>query len=203
MLFRSWCSASTIILPSTRQETSLTGSIDMILCDLPYGTTDCDWDICIDLDRLWAEYRRIAKPNAAIVLTAQQPFATDLINAARRWFRYEIIWEKNNALGFLSAKKMPLRAHENILVFYRALPTYNPQMGRGNPYRHSAPSPHSKGTPLYRPTGKVASVNAGTRYPRSVQFWPQEHHGEHPIEKRSEEHTSNPVTRESRMPSSA
>ena len=160
-----------------------TGSIDMILCDLPYGTTDCDWDICIDLDRLWAEYRRIAKPNAAIVLTAQQPFATDLINAARRWFRYEIIWEKNNALGFLSAKKMPLRAHENILVFYRALPTYNPQMGRGNPYRHSAPSPHSKGTPLYRPTGKVASVNAGTRYPRSVQFWPQEHHGEHPTEK--------------------
>jgi len=103
------------------------GSVDMILCDLPYGTTDLAWDVCLPLDKLWAEYKRVTKPNAAILLFAQQPFATDLIIAARKMFRYEIIWHKTQPLGFLNAKKMPLRIHENILVFYCKLPTYNPQ----------------------------------------------------------------------------
>ena len=158
-----------------------TGSIDMILCDLPYGITACEWDKRIDMDRLWTEYRRAARPNAAVVLTAQQPFATDLINAARKWFRYEIIWEKSIALGFLNAKKMPLRAHENILVFYRALPTYNPQMTPGRPYVKRADT--KLGAEIYRHTPHVESNNKGTRYPRSVQKWAQEQRKGHPTAK--------------------
>jgi site-specific DNA-methyltransferase (adenine-specific) len=158
------------------------GSIDMILCDLPYGTTDCKWDKRIDLTRLWAEYWRVAKPSAAIVLTAQQPFATDLINAARKWFRYEIIWEKNLALGFLSANKKPLRAHENILVFYRSLPTYNPQMVWGKPY--VSKNPPNNITKIYCVKRSAYAYNEGTRYPRSVQRWAQEgRRTEHPTEK--------------------
>jgi site-specific DNA-methyltransferase (adenine-specific) len=102
-------------------------SVDMILCDLPYGTTLCKWDNIIPFALLWEQYLRVIKDNGAIVLTAQQPFATDLINSCRKYFRYEIIWEKTQKLGFLNANKMPLRGHENILVFYKRLPTYNPQ----------------------------------------------------------------------------
>lgn len=109
-------------------------SIDMILCDMPYGTTDNSWDKALDLDKLWGEYKRIIKSGGAIVLFSQLPFAVDLINANRKWFRYEWIWEKDNATGFLNANKMPLRKHENILVFYDKLPTYNPQFTSGKPY---------------------------------------------------------------------
>ena len=103
-------------------------SIDMILCDLPYGTTQCSWDIVIPFEPLWEEYKRIIKDNAAIVLFSQQPFTTDMINSNRKMFRYEIIWEKTLPTGFLNARRMPLRIHENILVFYKKLPTYNPIM---------------------------------------------------------------------------
>lgn len=103
------------------------GSVDMVFADLPYGTTNCDWDIRIPFDQLWQHWNRIAKANAAIVLTGQQPFTTDIIMSNRKNFRYEIIWEKTQAMGFLNAKKMPLRGHENILIFYKKLPTYNPQ----------------------------------------------------------------------------
>jgi site-specific DNA-methyltransferase (adenine-specific) len=101
-------------------------SIDMILCDLPYGTTQCKWDVIIPFEYLWDQYKRIIKDEGTIVLTSQQPFATDLINSARDLFRYEIIWEKTMKMGFFNANKMPLRAHENILIFYKSLPTYNP-----------------------------------------------------------------------------
>lgn len=101
-------------------------SVNLVVCDLPYGTTHCEWDKPIDLERLWSEYNRICKQNAAVVLFSSQPFTTDLINSNRRHFRYEIIWEKTQPSGFLNAKRMPLRAHENICVFYRKLPTYNP-----------------------------------------------------------------------------
>ena len=84
-------------------------SVDMILCDLPYGTTNHKWDVCLPLDPLWREYWRLAKPKAAVVLTAQQPFATKLITTAQKYFRYELIWEKPVAMGFLNARKMPLR----------------------------------------------------------------------------------------------
>lgn len=103
------------------------GSVDMVLCDLPYGTTQCAWDKVIPFEPLWQQYKRIIKNNGAIVLFSVQPFTTDLICSNRKMFRYEIIWEKTQKLGFLNAKKMPLRAHENILIFYKRLPTYNPQ----------------------------------------------------------------------------
>lgn len=104
------------------------GTVDMILCDLPYGTTRCHWDTVIPFSPLWAQYNRIIKKNGAILLFSAQPFTTNLINSNRKMFRYEIIWEKTQVAGFLNAKKMPLRTHENICVFYKHLPTYNPQM---------------------------------------------------------------------------
>lgn len=102
-------------------------SIDMILCDLPYGTTDLKWDVIIPFDKLWENYERIIKPSGAIILTSAQPFTTDLISSKRSLFRYEIIWEKTQKLGFLDANRKPLKGHENILVFYKKQPTYNPQ----------------------------------------------------------------------------
>ena len=102
-------------------------SIDMILCDLPYGTTACKWDIVIPFNPLWDNYLRVLKDNGAIILFASQPFSTDLINSKRDWFRYELIWEKNLWSNFLNAKRQFLRAHESILVFYKSQPTYNPQ----------------------------------------------------------------------------
>ena len=103
------------------------GSIDMILCDLPYGTTACKWDTIIPFEPLWEQYERIIKPNGAIVLTASQPFTTELINSKRTLFRYEMIWAKNMPTGAFNANKMPMKSHENVLVFYKSLPTYNPQ----------------------------------------------------------------------------
>ena len=102
-------------------------SIDLILCDLPYGTTHNKWDTIIPFDKLWVQYKRIIKDNGAILLFSQMPFGASLIMSNPKMFRYEWIWEKNQAVGFLNAKKMPLRKHENILVFYKHLPTYNPQ----------------------------------------------------------------------------
>ena len=102
-------------------------SIDMILCDLPYGTTHNKWDNVIPMKPLWEQYNRIIKDHGAIVLFSQMPFGASLIMSNPKMFRYEWIWEKNQAVGFLNAKKMPLRKHENILVFYKHLPTYNPQ----------------------------------------------------------------------------
>jgi DNA modification methylase len=102
-------------------------SVDLILCDLPYGTTQNKWDSVIPLDRLWAQYWRIAKPNAAVVLTAQCPFDKMLGASCMTHLKYEWIWHKTRATGHLNAKKQPLKNHENTLVFYRGQPTYNPQ----------------------------------------------------------------------------
>lgn len=107
-------------------------SINMILCDLPYGTSQNKWDIPINLDDLWEQYRRIVKKNAAIVLTAIQPFASQLVVSNFKWFKYDLIWKKNKSSGFLNANKMPLRQHESILVFYQKMPTYNPQKTFGH-----------------------------------------------------------------------
>ena len=106
-------------------------SIDMVLCDLPYGTTQNKWDIIIPFKPLWKQYKRIIKDNGAIALTASQPFTTDLINSCRELFRYDLIYEKTLGSGFLNAKRMPMRYHEEILIFYKKLPTYNPIMGIG------------------------------------------------------------------------
>ena len=103
-------------------------SIDLILCDLPYGTTQNKWDTIISFDKLWTQYNHIIKDNGVIILFSQMPFGANLIMSNPKMFRYEWIWEKDNSTGFLQAKKMPLKKHENILVFYKHLPTYNPQM---------------------------------------------------------------------------
>jgi len=108
-------------------------SIDMILCDLPYGTTACKWDVIIPFKPLWTQYKRIIKDNGAIVLTASQPFTTDLINSSRDIFRYEIIWIKGHPSNSMLAKKQPLKYHENICVFYKSQCIYNPQMTQGIP----------------------------------------------------------------------
>lgn len=101
------------------------GSVDMILCDLPYGTTACKWDSVIPFDLLWAQYERIIKPNGAVVLTASQPFTSTLVMSNPKRFRYEWIWLKSRASLFQNAKKMPMKRHENVLVFYKSLPVYN------------------------------------------------------------------------------
>jgi site-specific DNA-methyltransferase (adenine-specific) len=102
-------------------------SIDMILCDLPYGTTSCSWDTIIPFKPLWTQYERIIKDNGAIVLTASQPFTSALAMSNIKMFKYQWYWIKNRITGFANAKKQPLRNIEDVLVFYKKLPTYNPQ----------------------------------------------------------------------------
>ena len=112
--------------------------VDLILADLPYESIQADWDKMIDLDKLWQQYERIIKPNGAIILTANMKFAAELINSNHGLFRYDMVWEKTQATGHLNANKMPMRAHENILVFYKTPPTYNPQKTNGHSPMHSA-----------------------------------------------------------------
>jgi len=149
-------------------------SIDMVLCDLPYGTTRCRWDSVIDLQKLWSEYRRIIKANGAIVLTAQTPFDKVLGASNLEMLKYEWIWEKTQATGHLNAKKMPLKAHENILVFYKDLPTYNPQKTNGhkpiNSYTKYVKTQNN--TELYGEMKQEISGGGETdRYPRSVLLY--------------------------------
>ena len=106
-------------------------SVDMILCDLPYGTTACKWDTIIPFDKLWEQYERIIKDNGAIVLTASQPFTTMLINSNFDLYRYNWVWEKSRPSNFFFAKKGPMKYHEDITVFYKKLPQYNPIMRKG------------------------------------------------------------------------
>jgi site-specific DNA-methyltransferase (adenine-specific) len=160
-------------------------SIDMILCDLPYGTTQNKWDAVIPFELLWEQYERIIKPNGAIVLTAAQPFTSALIMSNPKLFRYEWIWEKNTATGFMNANKMPLRAHENILVFYSGLPTYNPQFVFGEPYSKKRNKRVDTGENYGEVGIKVHSdiKNEGKRYPRSVVQVKREERAIHPTQK--------------------
>lgn len=114
-------------------------SVDMVLCDLPYGKTQNKADITIPFDQLWEQYKRIVKDNGAIVLFAQGTFFVDLVNSNRKMYRYDLVWDKQLKSGFLNAKRMPLRQHEQIAVFYKKQPTYNPQFTQGKPL-------HGKGT---------------------------------------------------------
>ena len=114
-------------------------SINLILCDLPYGTTRNNWDEVIPFDKLWAQYNRIIKDNGAILLFGQGKFFINLVNSNMKMYRYDLVWDKELISGFLNAKRMPLRRHEQIAVFYKHLPTYNPQFTEGKPL-------HSKGT---------------------------------------------------------
>jgi DNA modification methylase len=145
------------------------GSVDMILADLPYGTTRCAWDVVIPFDPLWEQYWRVAKPNAAIVLCAAQPFTSLLVTSNMADYRYELIWEKGNATGFLNAKKQPLRAHESAQVFYRRQPTYNPQMTSGHARKTTKRKTVS--SEVYGKSLRLTEYDSTKRYPRSVQFF--------------------------------
>lgn len=141
-------------------------SIDMILCDLPYSTTRNEWDSIIPLNDLWDQYERIVKDNASIVLFSQMPFTAKLVNSKLKYFRYEWIWKKAKATGYLNAKKMPLKEHENILVFYKKLPVYNPQWEWGKPYEHLKKSPHSGN--YGKQKDNIAAISDGRRYPKDI-----------------------------------
>lgn len=109
-------------------------SIDMILCDLPYGTTQNKWDSVIPLDLLWREYERIIKPKGVIALTSQGIFTAKLILSNETWFKYKFVWVKSKATNFLNAKRQPLRQHEDICIFYKKQPDYYPVMWKAEPY---------------------------------------------------------------------
>ena len=144
-------------------------SVDMVLSDLPFETTNCHWDEKIPLKPLWTQINRVMKERAACVLFAQMPFAAELVATSPIKFRYEWIWEKPLGTGFFNAKKCPLRCHENILVFYRALPKYNPQWRQGEPYTKRRQK-HWRGVGVYRTeTARTDGENDGEHYyPRDV-----------------------------------
>lgn len=157
-------------------------SVDMIMVDLPYGTTACAWDFVIPMDELWTQYYRVCKENAAMVFTAAQPFTTTLISSNIKDFRYEWIWEKPQGTNPMNAKIMPLKSHENVAVFYRSKPTYNPQMWYSTPYG-GFKSDTSKIGEVYGSAKSQHRDNPeGSRYPKTVQKFKQEK-GFHPTQK--------------------
>lgn len=142
------------------------GSVDMVLCDLPYGTTQNKWDAVIPFEPLWAAYWKACKSNAAVVLTAQPPFDKVLGTSQLKRLKYEWIWEKGKATGHLNAKKQPMKAHENVLVFYRGQCVYNPEMRQGEPYIAGKGLSNDRN---YGDYGRHRNDSPdGMRYPRSV-----------------------------------
>lgn len=148
-------------------------SIDMILCDLPYGTTACKWDTIIPFEPLWDQYKRIIKDNGAIVLTASQPFTSALVMSNIKDFRYELIWDKKRSSGFALANKMPLKTHENILIFYKKLPTYNPQKWLSTPYNKEKYNKLNNSQITGDKIFKQNKKNNGLRFPVSVNYFSQ------------------------------
>jgi site-specific DNA-methyltransferase (adenine-specific) len=155
------------------------GSIDMILCDLPYGTTRNKWDAVIPFEPLWEQYKRIIKDNGCIALFAQCPFDKVLGCSNLKMLRYEWIWNKKRPTGFLNSKKMPMKQHENILIFYHKLPTYNPQLTKGKPY---ITKNKAKSSNYNRFNTEYETRNDGWRYPIDIQDCPPQT-GNHPTQK--------------------
>jgi DNA modification methylase len=163
------------------------GIVDMILCDLPYGMTQCKWDSIIPLEPLWEQYRRIVKSDGAVVLFSAQPFTSILICSAIDIFKYDWCWQKPRGTGHLNAKKQPMRDKEDICVFYKEQCTYNPQMTKGTPYKDKAGKDHSNNTSMSDCYGKYTNyreVNTGFRYPKQIiQFGVVERGAIHPTQK--------------------
>jgi site-specific DNA-methyltransferase (adenine-specific) len=144
-------------------------SVDMILCDLPYGTTACKWDTIITFEPLWEQYKRIIKDNGAIVLTASQPFTSALVMSNIKMFKYCLIWNKNKCGSPGLAKRRPLKTHEDILIFSKGVERYNPQMEIGKPFfrkRSGKSRENNMGYGFANNTQDI--VNTGTRYPKSI-----------------------------------
>lgn len=148
------------LLPSV-----IDSSVDMVLADPPYGTTQCKWDAIIPLDLMWRQLKRIIKQNGAIVMMASQPFTTTLIASNIDTFKYCLVWDKVNRItGFLNVKKQPLRRTEDIVIFYRKQPVYNPQMVNGKPYK----TRHGIGSKNYGRQEKTYYESDGKRYPQDI-----------------------------------
>lgn len=167
-------------------------SIDMVLCDLPYGSTKNSWDCLIPIDKLWAEYKRVIKPKGAIVLFSQQPFTSALVMSNPKMFRYEWIWEKEMGTGFLNANYAPLKSHENILVFsnlaacYVKNPdnamVYHPQMTEGKPYTcKQGKMEHNYDTKNM--VEAIETKNEGKRYPKTILHYNRDKVKFHPTQK--------------------
>ena len=166
------------------------GSVDCIITDLPYGTTACAWDTVIPFDRLWEQYRRITKPNAAIVLFGAEPFSSALRMSNIKEFKYDWYWRKPKGTGHLNAMKQPMRDVETISVFYRQQPTYNPQFTKGEPFGNKSGSVHYASEAGETTYGKFASGpgtrndNPGIRYPKQcIEFGVVERDTLHPTQK--------------------
>lgn len=163
------------------------GGIDLVLCDLPYGVTRNRWDSVIPMGRLWDEWHRVAKPNAAFILFGQGMFTANIMMSNPREWRYNLIWKKGDRIsGFLNANKMPLRNHEDIVVFYRNLPVYHPQMDEGVPLHGRGKSPKRWKNNNY---GSFREEHANDRegttekYPLSVLDFDRPHPPLHPTQK--------------------
>jgi len=162
------------------------GSVDMVLTDPPYGTTQCKWDSVIPFEPMWEQLKRITKKNGAIVMTASQPFTSALVMSNVKMFKYEWAWRKPKGTGHLNAKKMPMRDKEDILVFYYKPCTYNPQFTTGTPYKNKAgdPSKDTSMTDSYGGYTNYRNDNEGKRYPKQVLEFPVVERGTvHPTQK--------------------
>lgn len=144
-------------------------SVDMILCDLPYGTTQNEWDCEIPLDELWGHYERVIKGNGVIALTAQGVFTAKLILSNPKWFKYKMVWIKSKSTNFLNAKKQPLRKHEDICIFYNKQPVYNPQMIEGESYDKGIRKNQLTGS--YGDFSPVHVKSDGSRYPHDLVYF--------------------------------
>ena len=146
------------------------GSIDMILCDLPYGTTQCKWDIIIPFEPLWEQYNRIIKNNGAIVLFGTEPFSSTLRLSNLKNYKYDWIWDKVKGTGFLNAKRQPMRNHELLSVFYKKQCLYNPQKTFGHKLKKSYRSKELQ-TDVYGEMKNDYTYESTERYPRSIQVF--------------------------------
>ena len=158
-------------------------SVDAIICDLPYGTTRNKWDSVIPFEGLWEQYKRVLKPKGSVILFGSQPFTTDLISSNRNWFKYSMIWDKGRGSGHLNAKIMPLRKHDDIIVFGNGRITYNPQMTQGEAYTRTSKADTCRGN--YNKHNDSTIVNDGYRYPTTIIYYPigRQQNKIHPTEK--------------------
>ena len=161
------------------------GSVDMILTDPPYGTTACKWDSVIPFEPMWAELKRIIKPNGAIVLFGSQPFTSSLIMSNPKMFKYEQIWDKNKGTQPQLANIQPMKSHENILVFGKGKINYYPQKSKGDPYTRDNKQNHTEHS-LSKGLKPITQVNTGFRFPKTVLMYPRDFSAQsrlHPTQK--------------------
>lgn len=149
------------------------GSIDMILADLPYGTTYAPWDSLISLDGLWSAWKRVLKEHGVVILTASQPFTSTLVLSNPKWFRCEWIWDKVNAANFANANRQPLKVHESVLVFSSGQPTYNPQKVPGAKNHAQGKNAKANVSETRLIKDRVGDDLSGLKFPKSIQTFPK------------------------------